>query len=179
MRLSTWVTRRKKYKPEKNIKSDPQRYNVYYVESITGGVDHRHYADNIYLKKIAAYACRLYRLKPPTVCVFLDKGNKRCGWCEGDKIYLNKGHDGANIRTLLHELAHYIVIETYADCEDDPIYDHGPEFAAVYGFLLDRFNVMPRECWDLLCKEYNVVQAHDGSPEAVRHEQKVYRSTKP
>lgn len=167
MRLSTCLTRRKTWKPEKNIKSDPQRYNIYYIEHITGGVDHKHIAPNDHLKHLSNYVCRMYKVPPAKVCVYRDDTSKKCGWCEGDYIYLNSGNDGGNIRTLLHELAHYIVFNKYSSCEGEEIFDHGPEFAAVYGYLLDRFNVLPRECFDLLCDQYDVVQANYGSPEDV------------
>ena len=169
--ISRYFTKRPVFKPHKITKRDPQRYPLYFIERLLGGGYHLHETSNKHLKDVANYVCRLYNVTPPVVVTIRDKANPRCGWCEDAKIFLNRDNDGATVMTLLHELAHYIVFSVYDEHE---VEDHGAEFVAVYGWLLDRFNLLPRMCWDDLCEDYEIIQAHDGSPETVRYEKATY-----
>lgn len=117
------------------------------------------------LRTIAKFLCRQYRVPPPKIISY-EAPDHRYGFAIGDEIHLNRHEKslGVNTHTLVHELAHYVCDRFY----DTDVEHHGPEFAAIYGWMLDRINVLPRNFWDMLCEDYNVIQAHDGSPEDVR-----------
>ena len=138
-------------------KSDPQREKVYDLQAEFAGawgVDRGSRATlQTYLAKVARY----YRLNPPSL-VISDRPTTYAGeyaaaeWDRaGERIILfRKGH-GDNFQCLLHEFAHYVIDQYYDGAED-----HGPEWVAVYMHLLDKYSILPHECFRLLAKKYRV-----------------------
>lgn len=166
MRISRELTH-KFTEPKKSwyVKGDEQAQWIYLAErQFMGGMIY-HSAGLRELRCITRFICRQYGCKPPTVMTY-EMADHRYGFQLGDEIFLNLHPKclGMNTSTLVHELAHYVCDQFY----DEEVVHHGPEFAAIYGWILDRLNILPRWAWDRLCEDYNILQQHDGSPEAVR-----------
>jgi len=129
------------------------------------------------LQLIADHACRYYRIAPIKIVVYNDPEERSMGehiwWDTGDgctvdttkqqKIRLNRGFHGANVATLLHELAHYIMRGTYEGHES-----HGKKFVGVYMHLLDKYRIMPGCAFRALAKKCKVQIAGKFKPDAIR-----------
>lgn len=133
-----------------------------------------HRANNAYLQEVSDHACKYYKIKPLKIVVFDKPGKREFGESVyystdefetlfGHVIRLNRGFHGANLVTLLHELAHYIVDDTYEYHED-----HGKKFAGVYMHLLAQYRVLPSACFRLLAKKWRVKIAGKFKPGAIR-----------
>ncbi len=140
------------------------------------GVSINHSAPRKMLQEISDHACRYYRVKPIRIIVFNEPDRRIFGESlfyyyddesTGERfdysIRLNKGFHGANVATLLHELAHYIVDDTYMNLED-----HGKKFVGVYMHLLDKYRIIPSSCFRLLAKRHGIKIAGKFKPGAIR-----------
>lgn len=161
-------------KPVKVGPIDPQRSRLYKMEREFVGMAVSHRASNAHLQEISDHACTYYKIKPLKVVVY-DKPSEHIF---GESVYythddfetlfghvirLNRGFHGANLMTLLHELSHYIVDDTYENHED-----HGKKFAGVYMHLLAKYRVLPSACFRLLAKKWRVKIAGKFKPDAIR-----------
>lgn len=79
------------------------------------------------------------------------------------RIRLNRGYFGNNVGTLLHELTHYIVGDTYVDFQS-----HGIQFVGIYMHLLDKYRIMPNCAFRALAKKCGVQIAGKFKPDAIR-----------
>ena len=141
------------------------------------GASINHSAPRRILQEISDHACRYYRIKPLKVIVYNNPKERVFGeslhYYYGDGyeasekfghvIRLNKGFHGANVFTLLHELAHYIVDDTYVNLED-----HGKKYVGIYMHLLDKYRIIPSGCFRLLAKRYRIKIAGKFKPAAIR-----------
>jgi hypothetical protein len=97
------------------------------------------------LRRIIRKACRMYRVKPPTVTAHTHKE-----WTTyfPDAARISFERSQRNTAIALHEAAHHIlftICKQEADEESDGNFeDHGPEFLGVYLCLLAHFGVAPR-----------------------------------
>jgi hypothetical protein len=131
-------------------KSDPQRDNIYWLEAEINGAWNIDSSTRTLLRFVADKVCRYYDVDPVLVLT-VNSSDKDAAWYMCGKIYLNRSYGGANMHVLLHELSHHIVDEVYEDAEN-----HGPEFAAIYMHLLDKYCILPFEYFKLLAKKHKV-----------------------
>lgn len=91
-----------------------------------------------YLRAAAAKMARIYKIPPPSV-IFHDPVKTKCaGWTREDGVICLKlnGH-GRNLGTLVHEMAHYVMVaKGYPNT-------HGPLWLGVYLWLMHRSALMP------------------------------------
>ncbi len=134
-------------------KSDKQRDNVYYLEAEINGWWAMCSSTTKDLEGLLMMVCRYYKVDVPRFRVVRDKKIGDAGWHdpERDEIVLNRSQEGANAMVLCHEAAHYLVDYFYEDRES-----HGPEFVAIYMHLLDRYQLLPHECFRLLARKHKV-----------------------
>lgn len=124
------------------------------------------------LQIVADHACRYYRIAPVRVRVYHKEERVFGHWhyweysdgrIEPDEIALNRAFHGANLSTLLHELAHYITDDTFKGHEG-----HGPEFCGVYMHLLDKYRLLPSIAFRALAGKWKVRIARRFRPAAIR-----------
>lgn len=137
------------------------------------GVSLHHTAEKRELEKYLRHACRYYKIKPPKLSIYDDPKDETFGYAESDihedgsrsntVIFLNRGYHGANLITLLHELAHYIADDTWPGHSG-----HGPKFVAVYMHLLHKYRVIPRDAFRLIAKRRNIRIHNKFRPDAIR-----------
>lgn len=142
------------------------------MEREFAGVTVHHEVPEAELETVMKHVCRYYRIRPPRFCVYNDPNDKTFGESVSDmvdgartnpKIRLNRGFHGANLMTLLHELAHYIADYTWPGHEG-----HTPKFVAIYMHLLDKYRVIPSDAFRLVAKRRNVKIAGRFKPGAIR-----------
>lgn len=118
--------------------SDPQREAVYQWERGFEGTCHASSSSSKYLLACAKRMARFYKVKTPSL-IFHDPLNVECaGWTNEDGVICLKvsGH-GRNLPTLVHEMAHYIMVaKGYPNT-------HGPRWLGVYLWLMNRSALMP------------------------------------
>ena len=123
---------------------------------------------------LARHVCNYYGVPPVKVVVYNAPDERRFGEAiaesEDDfetfssyKIRLNRGYHGANLTTLLHELAHYISDHYYEHHRD-----HGRSFCGIYMHLLDKYRVLPAVAFRLLAKKWGVQISRRFRPAAIR-----------
>ena len=134
---------------------DPQRYKLYKMEREYIGTSIYHKASLKDLQMVANHVCGKWKVPPIRVRRYSSK-EKTFGYYENktNRIYLNAHRHGQNIGVLLHELAHHITDMRHLDAQD-----HGPEFCYVYACLLDRYRILPMECFRLLADKWGVTVA--------------------
>lgn len=125
------------------------------------------------LDTVMRHACAYYKIDPPKLVVYNDPQERVFGRSvyfihadghhSGHTIRLNRGFHGANLVTLMHELAHYIVDCTYENHEG-----HGKKFCGVYMHLLDKYRVLPAVAFRALAKKWKVQIAGKFKPDAIR-----------
>lgn len=125
------------------------------------------------LETVMRHACTYYRIPAPRLVVYNDPDERAFGHSQYDLhsdghmdnflIRLNRGFHGANLATLFHELAHYIVDNTY-----EGHHGHGKKFVGVYMHLLDKYRVLPSVAFRALAKKYRVEIAGKFRPDAIR-----------
>jgi hypothetical protein len=125
------------------------------------------------LQAVSDHACRYYRISCVRIVVYDNPDDGTMGMYEryeyddgtvtNAKIRLNRGYHGANIAVLVHELAHYIVDNTYSGHEP-----HGKQFIGVYMHLLDKYRIMPCCAFRALAKKHKVKIAGKFKPDAIR-----------
>lgn len=162
--------------PSKHSAKDPQRSRFYKMEREFVGMSVNHAVPTEKLKEMARHACEYYGIKPIRVIVYNKPSERRFGeqihfydpndnltphW--GHAIRLNRGFHGANVATLLHELAHYIVEDTYEDH-----HDHGKKFVGVYMHLMDKYRMIPSDAFRVVAKRYRIKIAGKFKPCAIR-----------
>jgi hypothetical protein len=149
--ISPYFVRSKKYP---KVKSDPQRHLVYQAERDLLGPCIESVTATDTLEAVITHACNKYRIRRPKLKVG-NLGKGAYGWCTDEEICLNSNHHGANLLTLLHELAHWVVDEVI-EYADDIEGVHGPEFVSFYMHLLEGYKVMPMKCSALLFEGHGV-----------------------
>ncbi len=160
-------------KPAKPVQSDPQRSRFYKMEREFVGCSVYHKVSRDDLETIMRHACSYYRIKAPKLVVYSKPEERVFGRSEYDEmpdgslanfeIRLNRGFHGANVCTLLHELAHYIVDNTYENH-----HGHGKKFVGVYMHLLDKYRVLPAVAFRALAKKWRIEIAGKFKPDAIR-----------
>jgi predicted SprT family Zn-dependent metalloprotease len=104
------------------------------------------------LQEVADHACRKYRAPYVFVEVEPIKGKVFGEAYQADaRIALNSSYHGDNLGVLLHELAHWLTDNLYADVQS-----HGPTFMRVYSELLEQYKILPRDCLAVLAERYGV-----------------------
>lgn len=155
-------------------KKDPQRARVYKMEREFVGAVVYHRVSRDDLETVMRHACSYYRICAPKLEIYTDREHRIFGeavsWSDdggkteyGHTIRLNRGYHGANVITLLHELAHYICDDTYKNHRD-----HGRQFCAIYMHLLDKYRVLPAVAFRALAKKWGVKIAGRFKPGAIR-----------
>lgn len=142
-------------KPKPETKIDPQKQKLYKMERTFIGclIDSTVPLDK--LQEIADYECKNFKVGPVRIeqrHVDFGPYKHAFGWAREGEICLNKAYHGQNLGCLLHELAHHLTFEMYPDI----VADHSPEFVSVYRYLLDKYKIMPEDCFDLLCEKWGV-----------------------
>lgn len=137
------------------------------------GVSINHRVSRADLQTVADHACKYYRIKPIRVVVFNAPEQRVFGsfnYCEDETgepynqvIRLNSGFHGANVTTLLHELAHYIVDSTYEGHAG-----HGKKFVGVYMHLLEKYRIIPSDAFRVIAKRRGIEIAGKFKPAAIR-----------
>jgi len=156
------------------VAKDPQRAALYRMEREFVGVSVNHSVPRSALQEISKHACKYYRIKPVKVVIFNQPGNRTFGETVsysyndgtpdfGYVIRLNRGFHGANVCTLLHELAHYIVEGTYIGAQD-----HGKKFVGVYMHLLDKYRIIPSDAFRVIAKRHKICIAGKFRPATIR-----------
>jgi len=119
-----------------------------------------HVVSQFDLQTITDHACRYYRIPVVPVTVYDNPDDRSLGEfaryevdgeMKSPRIHLNRGFHGANVSTLLHELAHYVTGQLYVDYAS-----HGPQFVAIYMHLLDKYRIMPSCAFRALAKKCKV-----------------------
>lgn len=139
----------RKYDP---YKGDSQAHKVYNMEKEIIGWSVDTAVPKRKLRQMTRYVCKKFGVRPPHVAVLNLGARKPFGWCEFDRIVLNRDWHGDNYPTLLHELAHWIDGEKN-NAEGEA---HGPVFVGIYREILDRFRFLPKDCFDLLAERHGV-----------------------
>ena len=158
----------------KHTPSDPQRSRLYKMEREFVGASVYHSVSRKNLQLVADHVCAYYRITPIKIVVYRDPSSRIFGesiaysnddWetSYGHVIRLNRGFHGANVPTLLHELAHYICDATYKNHRG-----HGSQFAAIYMHLLDKYRILPAVAFRALAKKWGVKVAGRFRPAAIR-----------
>lgn len=143
-------------------KSDPQRDKVYWLEAEINGTWNIDAASRSSLTYALGKLSRHYRVPEPGLKIVSKKGGDS-GWYEDETIVLNRAMGGANLHVLIHEFAHYVT-----DCYYEDVENHGPEFAAIYMYLLDKYSILPHECFRLLARKHRVRIGRRFRPRAFR-----------
>lgn len=171
--ISGFLTRKIKIKVER-VKSDPQRSKFFGLEREFIGSSIYHKVARKDLQVLANHACSYYGVPTVVVVVYDNPKLKEFGesvvfstddWRTkfGRQIRLNRGYHGANLSTLLHELAHYISDVAYPGCES-----HGREFVGIYMHLLDKYRILPSVAFRALAKKWRVRIVGRFKPDAIR-----------
>lgn len=129
---------------------DTQAHRLFRLEADLCGHSIATTTTDKHLREVLVRACNTWKVPKPEL-IYESIRNTNFGWQTDKGIHLNTKSDGANMQTMIHELAHWICHK-----REYAIEDHGPEFMWVYIELLEQFNMMPRECMMLLCKNYMV-----------------------
>lgn len=170
--MISWLLTHPIQKPTKADIEDPQRSRLYKMEREFVGTSINHHASRAHLQELANHACAYYKIKPLKIVVYSKPNLREFGESVyyindmivfGHTVRLNKGFHGANATTLLHELAHYIVDDTY-----EQHHDHGKQFAGVYMHLLAKYRILPSSCFRLLAKKWRIAIAGKFKPGAIR-----------
>ena len=137
------------------------------------GMSVYHRVSRTNLTTVCRHACRYYKIKAPKLVVYDDPTDHTFGWTESTvhedgsrshfAIRLNRGFDGANLFTLLHELAHYITDETWVGHSS-----HGPKFVGIYMHLLHKYRMVPSDAFRVVAKRFRIKIAGKFKPSAIR-----------
>ncbi len=137
----------------KHSNRDPQKYKLFRMEREFVGTCIYHIVAVDDLQRIADHACKKYKVLPPKVTVFRETGKRPPdGWYLDGTIGLNAAYYAQNTCVLLHELAHHI----HSSIWWDDTQDHGPKFCLIYAELLDRYRILPFDCFALLAEKWGV-----------------------
>lgn len=138
----------KKRKPKRSPSYDPQRSAVYLMEREIVGMCVNHTSPRKALVDLTEHVCERYNVPAPRVNITNQPDTKLFGWCDvyTGRIVLNRGFHGANVSTLLHELAHWLVDWYYPEATEW----HGPQFMAFYMRLLDQYRLLPMDAFKVM-----------------------------
>lgn len=135
---------------------DPQKERLYSLERELIGKPKRNS-----LRRLTLVAMRLfqrYKVRPIPVWVQWDTAD-RYAYYEDEKkhlqrIVLNDRDDycGVNLSTLLHEVAHHILMTHYART----LQDHGPEFVSLLRDLFSQYRIASNARFDKLARKHKV-----------------------
>lgn len=175
--ISSFLTRRIP-KPQPPLKNDPQARKLYKMEREFCGISIYHSVKREHLLTILEHACRYYNISAPKLVLGSNAKDKVFGRSfvtthyrpdgsvekETDhEIWLNRAHHGANVSVLLHELAHHITDQYFEQHRD-----HGKQFCAIYMHLLDKYRILPSDCFRLIAKRRGIKIAKRFRPDALR-----------
>lgn len=138
--------------PKPGPQYDPQRERLYSMEREIIGMAVHHGAKRSELLTVVEHACKYYGVPPPRLMVVNRPEQPVFGWTDTKKIVLNRGYHGANVPTLLHELAHWIV----DSFDTSRIEAHRPQFVGVYMHLLEKYRLLPEAGFRSLAKKWKV-----------------------
>lgn len=141
------------------VKSDQALYAL--EDAISGHCAHSTATKQV-LESLAEEVCMYYGTDVPTIRFINTRRNTHTAWFDHE-IVLNRAREGANGMALLHELAHYLTDEFHSD-----VTQHGPEYAAIYMHLLDRWKYLPNRCFRLLAKQHRLQIGRRYRPTAFR-----------
>jgi hypothetical protein len=153
-------------------KNDPQRSCVYMLERELAGCSVYHAARRDDLLGVLEHACRYYKIAPPVLRIYRDNKSKEFGfhaYTLGEpprraSINLNAAYHGANLFTLLHELAHHIVDFTWSEQNGK----HTPEFVGVFMHLLHKYKIMPEDAFRVVAARKKIQIADKYLPSEIR-----------
>lgn len=153
--ISRYFTRYRSQLKELSPKDDRQAYSVYNLERrFLGGYAVTDQLNHTQVRAIVDYVCKKHKV--PTIplisLVHLGKNANSGEYYTMEMLVLNLDKTGAVVPTVLHEVAHHI-----CDCRSYGGEDHGPEFVGVLRMLYDRYNILPKECFDVLADQYGLV----------------------
>lgn len=153
MTLNPFLTRGKKVKEP--VAKDPQRHLVYGMErNDLIGLACNTVSPMSHLEAVAKNACNLFGVPPLKVQTYSDHDEKVFGHCYVNRITLNRAYHGANVHTLLHELAHYIDWRIHYGEPQQP--DHGPRFMGYYIYLMDKYKMIPAYAFKAICDKWGI-----------------------
>jgi hypothetical protein len=142
-------------------KTDPQRDNLYWMEAEFNGWWGLARSPRSALEGFAIAVCKYYKVDPPRIIISRKPSKHDGDYLHGEvTLYIGKGD---NPGVLVHELAHHVVDELYADVEH-----HGPEFMAIYMHLLDKWRILPHEEFRRLARKYKLRIGRRYRPAAFR-----------
>ena len=146
-------------------RSDPQRDNLYWLESEINGWWAHSSATTRELESLLVFVCKHYNVEAPRLKVVRRRSWKDTAEYDPDReeIILNRCREGANAMVLCHEATHYLT-----DCFYTGVQSHGPEFVAIYMHLLDHFCFLPHRCFRLIAKTHRLKIARRYRPIAFR-----------
>ena len=169
--LSPFLTRPLPKQVTGLLKTDPQAKLVYKMEREFVGVSVYHKVDRQHLLLVMNHVCKYYKVAVPKLIIYNKPKERIFGssssvvFDDGTGAYdirLNRGFHGANLCTLLHELAHHICDSYYENHED-----HGKEFCGIYMHLLEKYRVMPSCAFRAMAKRWGIRIAKKFKPEAL------------
>jgi hypothetical protein len=131
---------------------DPQAHLVFRAEEAFAGFVIGCHTDHDLLRKLTDHICKRWKVDIPEI-TFIKNRSRIYGWCDPDDgLELNVTHNGDTSFTLMHEMAHWIVMK-----KGYKVQDHGPEWANIYMELLDQYHFVPRSVMSKLFDEYGVI----------------------
>ena len=120
-------------------KYDPQREEVYRWEQDRKGTVIKNATPVRMLRGLAKRVCRDYGIPAPPIKFVYHEGLEWAGIaCPDRGLALNRFWSGRNIRTLAHELAHWIMFQYQI-----PEAPHGRTWLGIYLYLTDVMFVEP------------------------------------
>ncbi len=121
---------------------DPQRHRVYAWECSFRHANERTLTQKE-TRRVIVRCCRLYRVRVPAIR-FLTRETREWSYFQEKENLLAMNYAQCNHWIACHEAAHVIVTRKWGES----VFDHGPEFMAVYMRLLREHEVAPRAALD-------------------------------
>ena len=170
--ISRYLTQKPRLNKNKKITSDPQRHLVYHMERHFMGTSAYAHVELKTLHEVTKFICKQWRVTPPVLEVYCNERehifgrstyevDTHTGMTSAEKIRLNRCFHGDNLPVLAHELAHHILVRL----GELTLEDHGPEFVGIYGWILDRLNILPLFAFEAMCDYYGVYVGNTQGPE--------------
>ena len=160
-------------RPKPPLKNDPQARKLYKMEREFVGTSVYHTVRKEDLQTVMEHVCRYYGVAVPKLIIYSKPSEhvfgrsivtiEKDGRYTDHEIRLNRGFHGANVTTLLHELAHHIT-DTYFEQHGD----HGAQFVAIYMHLLHKYRIIPSDAFRVIAKRRGIRIAARFRPAAIR-----------